>query len=151
MPDYFTQFSCVLDVRTKANARRALDIFATAYVDGDPDTLVCDGCTVEINDVGGGSLLWIYANDFGNSECVITFALRCAEAFNLTRRWGFEYANSCSKPNLDAFSGGAHVIDLGARQTIGWISTNDWLAFMLAGDDLDALPNSGLEQTGGAA
>jgi len=149
MPDYFTQFSCVLDVRTPANAKRALDIFATACLDGDPDTLVSNGCMVEIDDAEGGSQLWIYADDFGNPECVITFALRCAEAFDLSGRWGFKYANTCSKPNLDAYGGGAHVIDLGARRTIGWVSTNDWLVFVLDGGDPDASPNGPNDQAGG--
>ena len=33
---------------------------------------------------------------------------------------------------------GAHVIDLGARKSIGWISTQEWLAAVLRGENLHA-------------
>ena len=59
--------------------------------------------------------------DAGDPECLIAFVLLCAEAFDLTGLWGFEYANSCSRPRLDAYGGGAHVVDLGARKAIGWV------------------------------
>ena len=52
--------------------------------------------------------------------------------------WGFTYALTCSRPRLDAFGGGAHVIDLGARKSIGWTSTQEWLAAALRGEDVDA-------------
>ena len=32
----------------------------------------------------------------------------------------------------------AHVIDLGARESIGWTSRQEWLAAALNGDDVDA-------------
>jgi hypothetical protein len=87
MADYFTHFSCLLDVGTPENAARALD---------------------------------------------------CAEEFDLKGLWGIEYANTSSKPRLDAFGCDAHVIDLGARKTVGWTSTNEWLCLALEGDDPDA-------------
>ena len=33
---------------------------------------------------------------------------------------------------------GAHVIDLGARESIGWTSSQEWLAAALNGEDADA-------------
>jgi len=39
---------------------------------------------------------------------------------------------------VGAFGGGAHVIDLGARTTIGWTNTNEWLANALNGEDAHA-------------
>jgi hypothetical protein len=33
---------------------------------------------------------------------------------------------------------GAHVIDLGARKSIDWTSSQEWLAAALNGDDVDA-------------
>ena len=41
-------------------------------------------------------------------------------------------------PRLDAFGGGAHVIDLGARKSFGWTSSHEWLAAALNGEDIDA-------------
>ena len=34
-------------------------------------------------------------------------------------------------------SGRAHVIDLDARKSVGWISTQEWLASALNGEDID--------------
>lgn len=68
----------------------------------------------------------------------IRFVLRLAEDLDLTGLWGFQYALTCSRPRLDAFGGGAHIIDLGARKSIGWTSTQEWLAAALNGVDFDA-------------
>lgn len=72
-------------------------------------------------------------------EGVIRFVLRIAEDLDLTGLWGFDYANTCSRPRLEAFGGGAHVIDLGARKSLGWISTHEWLTAALNGEDIDAV------------
>lgn len=69
---------------------------------------------------------------------MICFVLRLAEAFDLKGLWGFTYALTCSRPRIDAFGGGAHVIDLGARKSIGWTSTQEWLAAVLRGEAPDA-------------
>jgi hypothetical protein len=45
---------------------------------------------------------------------------------------------TCSRPRLDGFGGGAHVIDLGARKSIGWTSTQEWLNAALNGEDAHA-------------
>ena len=60
------------------------------------------------------------------------------KTLDLTGLWGFQYALTCSRPRLDAFGGGAHVIDLGARKSIGWTSSQEWLAAALNGEDADA-------------
>ena len=71
----------------------------------------------------------------GIAAYVIEFALLCAREFNLTGLWGFEYAHICSKPHLDAFGGGAHVLDLTGRKIVASIGTHDWLSQMLEEDD----------------
>jgi hypothetical protein len=63
---------------------------------------------------------------------VILFVQRCAQAFGLTGRWGFQWANTCSRPRVNAFGGGAHVLDLPTRETVSWTDTNGWLARTLA-------------------
>ena len=60
----------------------------------------------------------------GDPQQVILFVQRCAEAFGLTGRWGFQWANACSRPRVNAFGGGAHVLDLETRETIAWTDTN---------------------------
>ena len=41
----------------------------------------------------------------------------------ITGLWGFEWSHTCSKPDLDAFGGGAIVIDLASGETLGTISS----------------------------
>ncbi len=48
-----------------------------------------------------------------------------------------QYANSCSQPRVDAFGGGAHVVDLTTGKTIAWTYTDGWLARVLGGGDPD--------------
>ena len=66
------------------------------------------------------------------------FSAWIAEDLDLSGLWGFEYANTCSRARLGAFGGGAHVINLGKRTTIGWTNTNEWLAAALNGEDAHA-------------
>ena len=51
-----------------------------------------------------------------------------AEAFGLEGRWGFAYAETCSRPRLDGFGGGAIVLDLARPETVSWVHTGEWLA-----------------------
>ena len=136
MADYFTHFSCVLDVGAPENVDRALDIYDTATTPID-DLPLSRGFFLSQQEESPNKL-WIHDEGSGDPECVIKFVLLCAEKFDLNGLWGFEYANTCSKPRLDAFGGGAHVIDLGARKSLGWISTNEWLCRALEGGDPDA-------------
>jgi len=136
MADYFTHFSCLLDMRTPENAARALELYNGQPEDEDGLRL-SDGFLLSLEG-GSGTELWIYDDDSGDPERVIEFVLLCAETFDLKGLWGFEYANTCSRPRLNAFGGGAHVVDLGNRKSIGWVSTNEWLTIALSGDDPDA-------------
>ncbi len=130
MADYFTHFSCALDVVTPDNAARALELYNDTPADDDGFSL-SDGFLLSLNGESG-SQLWIYDDAGGDPERVIQFVLLCAEQFDLQGLWGFEYADTCSRPRLDAFGGGAHVIDLGARKSIGCVNTNEWLTLVLA-------------------
>ena len=139
MADYFTHFSCIIDVGTADKAARALALFQDLRAaEQEADEPEFAGLTLSRQDAPEGSTLWIHDDEHGDVEAVIRFVLRLAEDLYLTGLWGFQYGLSCSRPRLDAFGGGAHVIDLGARKTIGWTSTQEWLAAALNGEDLDA-------------
>ena len=127
MADYFTQFSCMFDVVTAENAVRAIEIQrqqALALFDEEGSDL---GFDVQHDPETGPGALWISSDEYGEPEHVIAFVLACAEAFDLTGRWGFAWALTCSRPRLDGFGGGAQVIDLGARKSVGWIDCEHWL------------------------
>jgi hypothetical protein len=133
MADYFTHFSCVLDVVTARNAARALELYKNTPADDDGFSL-SDGFLLSLNGESG-SQLWIYDDPTGNPERVIEFVLLCAEQFDLKGLWGFEWAHTCSRPRIGAFGGGALLIDLATGETLGTISSNEWLTRVLADPD----------------
>ena len=140
MADYFIHFSCVLDVRIPQKAAQALDLHARLCADdeasGDPNY---SGFALALQDGLGTSVLWFHDDGQGDVEALIAFVLRLAAEIDLTGLWGFDYAHTCSRPRLEAFGGGAHVIDLGARKSIGWISTHEWLTAALNGEDIEVV------------
>lgn len=134
MADYFTHFSCRLEVGA-GNLDRALALYARMAQDLEADDGLSIGFVAEPA-TGSSSALWLHDEDHGEPEHVIAFALLCANAFNLKGRWGFCWALTCSRSRLDAFGGGAQLLDLGARKSLAWIDCSDWLGRGLAGADL---------------
>jgi hypothetical protein len=127
MADYFTHFSCLLDVGTPENAARALDLYNRLSEAGASEEPPSEGFLLSIQPEHGGTQLWMRDDVTGDPERLIQFVKRCAAEFGLTGRWGFQYANTCSKPRLDGFGGGAHVLDLATGETVDWIYTDGWL------------------------
>lgn len=137
MADYFTHFSCLLDVGTPDNAARALDLYNALSEEGASGEPPSEGFLLSIQPEHGGAQLWMRDDVTGDPERLIQFVKICAKAFGLTGPWGFQYATTCSRPRIDAFGGGAHALDLGTGETIAWIYTGGWLAGVLDGGDPD--------------
>lgn len=133
MADYFTHFSCLLDVGTPENASRALDLYNALSEEGASEEPPSDGFLLSIQPEHGSSKLWMRDDVTGDPERLIQFVKRCAVEFDLVGRWGFQYANTCSRPRLDGFGGGAHALHLATGETIGWTYTDGWLAEVLDG------------------
>jgi hypothetical protein len=127
MADYFTHFSCLLDVGTPENAAHALDLYNRLSEAGASEEPPSEGFLLSIQPEHGGTQLWMRDDVTGDPERLIQFVKRCAAEFGLSGRWGFQYANICSKPRLDGFGGGAHVLDLATGETVDWIYTDGWL------------------------
>ena len=123
----FTHFSCLLDVGTPENAARALDLYSRLSEVGASEEPPSEGFLLSIQPEHGGTQLWMRDDVTGDPERLIQFVKHCASEFGLTGRWGFQYANTCSKPRLDGFGGGAHVLDLATGETVDWIYTDGWL------------------------
>lgn len=138
MADYFTHFSCLLDAGTPDNAAHALDLYNQLSEEGASEKPPSEGFLLSIQPEHGGTQLWMRDDVTGDPEHVVQFVKRCAAAFGLTGRWGFQYANTCSKSRVDGFGGGAHVLDLATGETVAWTYTDGWLAEMLDGGDPDA-------------
>lgn len=93
MADYFTHFSCLLDVGTPDKAARALALFQSLReADQNADDPEVAGFDLVRQDAPEGSALWIHDDDHGDVEAVIRFVLRLAEELDLTGLWGFQYA-----------------------------------------------------------
>ena len=79
MADYFTHFSCLLDVGTPDKAAHALALFQELRAaDQDADDPEVAGLTLVRQDAPEGSTLWIHDDDQGDVEAVIRFVLRLA-------------------------------------------------------------------------
>jgi hypothetical protein len=128
MADNFTHFSCVLDVGTSENAARALELYPAFLEKAAREGAFAGGFVVSLHPDGDGTKIWMRDDVTGDPLQVIVFVERCAEIFGLKGRWGFQWANTCSQPRINAFSGGAHVLDLATRRPVAWIHTNGWLA-----------------------
>jgi hypothetical protein len=131
MADYLTHFSCLLDVGTPGNTESALDLYRAFMAEASRNGEPRDGFRLSIHPDGGGTQLWIRDDVSGDPLQVISFVRHCAEGFGLSGRWGFQWANVCSRPNINAFSGGAHVLELSSLKTIARADTNQWLAHAL--------------------
>ena len=59
MADFFTHFSCVLDVGTPDNAARALDLYSAFGEEAGREDVPPDGFLLSIQPEHGGTTLWI--------------------------------------------------------------------------------------------
>lgn len=136
MADYTTHFSTLFDVRTPENVERAFTFYLdlAREIEEEDQTSLNFALDRERGepDSESSTTFWIHDNDYGDPGHVIAFVKRCAAAFGLDGLWGFVWSHDCSKPRLDAYGGGAAVIDLatGASETI---DVSNWLGDRLAG------------------
>ena len=133
MANNYTHFSCTLDVGS-ANLERAIAIYAehSERLAINHDAI---GFVVECDqpDSPDAKALRMHEEESGNVNHVIDFVVACAKEFRLTGRWGMEWSETCSKPRIGEFGGGAVVVDLSRRRIAASISTNTWLQQMVEG------------------
>lgn len=126
MADYYTLFSVLFPVGSTDNIAPALALYEQLAEELEEDETI--GFLAEADEPPTGGDLWLHSDESGEPEHVITFALRCAEAFGLTGIWGFRWSLSCSKPRLDGYGGGAQLLDLGKRESLEWVDCEHWVA-----------------------
>jgi hypothetical protein len=83
MADFFTHFSCVLDVGTPDNAARALELYQAFMEEIAREDVPSAGFLLSIQPEHGGTALWICDKVTGDPQQVILFVQRCAKAFRL--------------------------------------------------------------------
>lgn len=127
MADFHTQFSCLLDVGTAENVARADLIRGEFAAELDRHEGESLGFDMDVDHETGPGALWIYSDEYGNPEHVISFVLRCAGELRLVGLWGFTWSYTCSKPRIDAFGGGAHVLDLRTGEAVSYVDCTEFV------------------------
>lgn len=85
----------------------------------------CDnGVDIEIID-DQFPALWIYSEEGGNIEAAVEFIQAFFTQFRPDDYLTIEWAETCSKPRLGEFGGGAVVI---TRANVSWLFTSEWVA-----------------------
>ena len=130
--DYFTHFSCLLDVGTPDNAARALDLYNSLSEDGVSEEPPSEGFLLSIQPEHGGSQLWMRDDATGDPERLIQFVKICAAEFGLTGRWGFQYANTVRAHGSMGSAGARTSRPRATGETIASTYTDGWLAETLS-------------------
>jgi hypothetical protein len=140
MANYYTQFSLALplaDNAQKAWAKEVVDIVDEFCDDPDGFEASDDPLGILVNEHGEApdwlgldatvdeDGLWIHSEESGSPERVVQIIQAFLKKFDPDGRFGFEWANTCSKPRLDAFSGGAVFI---TAHDADWNVPSQWLA-----------------------
>jgi hypothetical protein len=125
MMQYFTQFAVRLDLRSAdhvSDAFQLYEAFCDDLVEKDDGVI---GFTIEAD--GDQAIRICESEAHGDPEHAAQFAIACAGAFSLRGRWGLTWSSTCSHPSPGGFSGGAFLVDLGARRVIAEIDCESWL------------------------
>ncbi len=73
MADFYTHFSCLLDVGTPDKAARALDLYNQLSEEGASEEPPSDGFLLSIQPEHGGTRLWMRDDVTGDPERLIQF------------------------------------------------------------------------------
>ena len=132
MANNYTQFSVEFDVGSAENVEKAMKIFNDRQKE-DHESYPDDGGWLGIsvdNEVASNpanTALWINSGDeSGNPEAAIDFVTTVGKALKLKGKWGFSWADTCSKLRLNEFGGGAAVVDLKTGH-VEFVNTYEWL------------------------
>jgi hypothetical protein len=68
---------------------------------------------------------WIHASESGNLDQVASFISAFLRRFRPTHSWGLTWAETCSKPRIGEFGGGAVFV---TATSIALFTAHDWLA-----------------------
>lgn len=146
MADYFTQFSFVIPVTPEQGdwvaqvhalatelIGHAEDGEARENIEGPQDMVLAalglaekrdgDPCLQVVHDDKEGTV-WVGSEDSGDVDYTADLAQAFLRHFDLDLVVSFEWANTCSRPRLDAFGGGAVVI---SRRNADWFNTGTFV------------------------
>lgn len=142
MADYFTLASFMIpakDAEQRGWLIAALEgVDKTQAGDGDAATNLCEEVISSATDHGlnfedcytpawrdqGDDGIWINADENIDVDLMIVIIQAYLKKFHPKKFMGFEWANTCSKPRLDGFGGGAVYI---SADEVEFTNTSHWL------------------------
>lgn len=68
--------------------------------------------------------VWVYAEEFGNPDAVAAFIQEFLIEFQRPDSWSMTWANTCSKPRIGEFSGGAAFV---TATDVKFMLADNWL------------------------
>jgi len=136
MADYYTLFSFVLDLPDDIAIDYAMNVATMTDTlrwlsDEDRKSSNLDFPT-DLEDsledwsfeiVKEKSGIWIHS-DYGGIDAACQFVQHLLDRFGINEPVTFEWSNTCSKPRVDAYGGGAAIITAGE---IKMMSTSQWV------------------------
>lgn len=122
MADYYSEFSCAFYAPAEV-----LDVLEAKLKAAEGDDVEDDerlyGVEYSRQKDAEGEFMWMHGYE-PNLEALAGVIAELQEDLQLDSPWGFQYSNSCSKPRLDAYGGGACFIHRGEQE---WFNTGRWL------------------------
>jgi len=127
MADYYLQFSETLDKlrpeeekwlgeQLTADPDTGCPAFLLDYEDRDPDDPTY-GFEWAFLGEGDEPHLWVNADDHGDVDRLAHLVQKFLKAFRPADCWSLSNANTCSKPRVDGFGGGAVFVTAGEIRT----------------------------------
>lgn len=129
MADYYTHFSSVLKLRNQDEAKIAMTLYETMNEErqsGEVDLHLPPSLMFQLS-IQDETSLWIHdGDDCGSPDDVGAFVKRLDDVLDLDGVWVFTWADTCSRPRVDAFGGGAWVFDFDSGDDHA-ITTSQWV------------------------
>jgi hypothetical protein len=114
MANNYLQFSSMIPTVEGPSQQFILDKLSAAV--GDDDGVPCQW-------EAEGEAVWIYTDEWGDVVRVAELVCEWQQKFTIQSPWSLTYAETCSKPRLDEFTGGAVVCYKGEAHymnAVGW-------------------------------
>ncbi len=134
MADNYLEFSETLDDVTPEEAawidqqisedpNVGCPMFLTDCEDRDPDDTDC-GFIYSFEEDDGKRRFWAHSDGWGNVNHVVHLVQKFLKRFRRDQCWSLTYANTCSKPRLGEFGGGAVFV---TADDIRWDDSYDFI------------------------
>lgn len=105
MANYYSQFSTHIPYRTRQE-----ELWLLAQLDAQDTSADDDGPYCNYVHHPKEHALWVYTDESGNVDGLANLVARFQTRFSIPTPWILEWANTCSRPVLDSFSGGAIAV-----------------------------------------